>query len=96
MVLWYGSTISPILSVLAPRILDTIPVKRFFLQTMFYKEMKAKYYSIWCCFAMRHNPYYNHLPLQGNNKGELFIVRIADLRLDCIIKSSSVLMHYKE
>lgn len=66
-----------------------------FADHVVYKDMKAKHVIFAEGFAMCHNPYYNHLPLQGN-KGELLIVRIADLRLDYIIKSSVFLMHYKD
>lgn len=40
------------------------------------------------------NPYYNHLPLQGN-KGELLTIKIPNFKLDQIIKSSVFLMPYR-
>ena len=60
-----------------------------------YKNMQARHLIFAEGFAMRHNPYYNHLPLQGN-KGELLIVRIPGLELSYIIKSAVFLMHYKD
>lgn len=60
-----------------------------------YKDIKARHILFAEGYAMRFNPYYKHLPLQGN-KGELLIVRIANFKLDYIIKSSVFLMHYKD
>jgi glycine/D-amino acid oxidase-like deaminating enzyme len=60
-----------------------------------YKHLQARHIIFAEGFAMRHNTYYNHLPLEGN-KGELLIVRIPGLELNYIIKSSVFLTHYKE
>ncbi|MGJ8685624.1 MAG: NAD(P)/FAD-dependent oxidoreductase [Nonlabens sp.] len=46
-------------------------------------------------YRMLDNPYFNHLPLQGN-KGEVLIVKIPGLKLDHIIKSSVFLMPFKD
>jgi glycine/D-amino acid oxidase-like deaminating enzyme len=41
------------------------------------------------------NPWFNHLPMQGN-KGELLIIKCPGLKLEQIIKSSVFLMPYQE
>lgn len=60
-----------------------------------YKDLKASNIIFAEGYRMTHNPYFNHLPLQGN-KGEVLIVKIPGLQLDYIIKSSVFLMPYKE
>src|SRR5690606_2789896 len=38
-------------------------------------------------FGLKKNPWFNHLPLNGN-KGELLTIKAPDLKLDVILKSS--------
>lgn len=52
-----------------------------------YKDIKAKHLIFAEGFSMSQNPYFNNLPLDGT-KGELLIVRIPDLELKYIVKSS--------
>ena len=52
-----------------------------------YKDIKAKHLIFAEGFSMFQNPYFNNLPLDGT-KGELLIVRIPDLELKYIVKSS--------
>lgn len=60
-----------------------------------YKELNANRIIFAEGMSLLNNPFYNHLPLQGN-KGELLIVRIPNFKLEAIIKSSVFLMHYKD
>jgi len=46
-------------------------------------------------FQMLSNPFFKNLPLQGN-KGEVFTIKVPDLHLDYIIKSSVFLMPYTD
>lgn len=52
-----------------------------------YQNNKAKHIVFAEGFGMHSNPYFNYLPLDGT-KGELFIIRAADLDLDVIINTS--------
>ncbi len=52
-----------------------------------YKNIKSKHIVFAEGFGMHSNPYFNYLPLDGT-KGELFIIRAADLDLDVIINTS--------
>lgn len=52
-----------------------------------YEEIKAKHIVFAEGFGMHSNPFFNYLPLDGT-KGELFIIRAADLDLDVIINTS--------
>ena len=52
-----------------------------------YKNLKSKHIVFAEGFGMHSNPFFNYLPLEGT-KGELFIIRAADLDLDVIINTS--------
>ena len=52
-----------------------------------YKNIKSKHIVFAEGFGMHSNPFFNYLPLDGT-KGELFIIRAADLDLDVIINTS--------
>ena len=52
-----------------------------------YQNIKAKHVVFAEGFGMHSNPFFNHLPLDGT-KGELFIIRAADLDLDVIINTN--------
>lgn len=52
-----------------------------------YQNIKAKHIVFAEGFGMHSNPFFNYLPLDGT-KGELFIIRAADLDLDVIINTS--------
>ncbi len=52
-----------------------------------YKNLKSKHIVFAEGFGMHSNPFFNYLPLEGT-KGELFVIRAADLDLDVIINTS--------
>jgi glycine oxidase len=52
-----------------------------------YQNLKVKHIVFAEGFGMHSNPFFNYLPLDGT-KGELFIIRAADLDLDVIINTS--------
>jgi len=52
-----------------------------------YQNIKAKHIVFAEGYGMHSNPFFNQLPLDGT-KGELFIIRAADLDLDVIINTS--------
>lgn len=52
-----------------------------------YKNIEAKQIVFAEGFSMLQNPYFNYLPLDGT-KGELLYVRIPNLKLNSIVKSS--------
>jgi glycine oxidase len=52
-----------------------------------YQNLKAKHIVFAEGFGMHSNPFFNYLPLDGT-KGELFIIRAADLDLDVIVNTS--------
>ena len=52
-----------------------------------YQNIKSKHIVFAEGFGMHSNPFFNYLPLDGT-KGELFIIRAADLDLDVIINTS--------
>ena len=52
-----------------------------------YQNIKAKHIVFAEGFGMHSNPFFNYLPLDGT-KGELFIIRAAELDLDVIINTS--------
>lgn len=52
-----------------------------------YKGIQAKKIVFAEGFGIKHNPYFNTLPLVGN-KGEYIIVKVAGLRLEAALKSS--------
>lgn len=52
-----------------------------------YQSIKAKHIVFAEGFGMHSNPFFNQFPLDGT-KGELFIIRAADLDLDVIINTS--------
>ena len=51
-----------------------------------YQNLRAKHIVFAEGFGMHSNPFFNYLPLDGT-KGELFIIRAAELNLDVIIRS---------
>lgn len=55
--------------------------------TICYKGLKAKKIVFCEGFGVVENPFFNHLPLQGN-KGEYVYVKAENLQLDEIVKSS--------
>ena len=52
-----------------------------------YQDISAKHIVFAEGFGMHSNPFFNYLPLDGT-KGELFIIRAAELDLDMIINTS--------
>jgi len=52
-----------------------------------YKSLKAKHIVFAEGFGLKHNPYFNYLPLVGS-KGEYLFVRASDLKEEKAIKSS--------
>lgn len=52
-----------------------------------YKNIQAKHIVFAEGFGLHANPYFNELPLDGT-KGELFIVKAPDLKLDVIVNTS--------
>lgn len=52
-----------------------------------YHDIKAKHIVFAEGFGMHANPFFNYLPLDGT-KGELFIIKAADLDLDVIVNTS--------
>ncbi|RTY68890.1 FAD-binding oxidoreductase [Flavobacterium sp. LS1P28] len=52
-----------------------------------YKDIQAKHIVFAEGFGMHGNPYFKHLPLDGT-KGELFVIRAPNLRLDVIVNTS--------
>ena len=58
-----------------------------------YKDYQASKIIFSEGFKMTANPFFSHLPLQGN-KGEVLTIKVPGLQLDYIIKSSVFLMPY--
>lgn len=54
---------------------------------LIYKDIKAKHIIFAEGFGVKHNPYFNHIPLNGT-KGEVLTVKAPDLKLDTAVKSS--------
>ncbi|WPR71755.1 FAD-binding oxidoreductase [Flavobacterium sp. NG2] len=52
-----------------------------------YKDIEARNIVFAEGFGMHANPYFNHLPLDGT-KGELFIIKAPNLKLDVIVNTS--------
>lgn len=52
-----------------------------------YKDIKAKHIVFAEGFGMHANPFFKHLPLDGT-KGELFIIKAPELKLDVIVNTS--------
>ncbi|MGQ7946541.1 NAD(P)/FAD-dependent oxidoreductase [Flavobacterium sp. WC2509] len=52
-----------------------------------YKEIEAKHIVFAEGFGLHANPFFNELPLDGT-KGELFIIKAPDLKLDVIVNTS--------
>lgn len=52
-----------------------------------YQNIRAKYVIFCEGFGMKKNPFFKHLPLQGN-KGEYLIIKAPDLQLKKVIKGS--------
>ncbi len=60
-----------------------------------YRGIKAKKIVFCEGYGIKRNPFFNHLPLNGN-KGEVLTVRIANLDVDTAIKSSVFIMPLPE
>lgn len=60
-----------------------------------YDDIQAKYVVFCEGYGLKHNPYFNHLPLNGN-KGEVLIARIPHLVLSACVKSSVFIMPLPE
>lgn len=60
-----------------------------------YKSLSAAHIIFADGYRILDNPYFNHLPIQGN-KGEVLLIKIPGLELDYILKSSVFLMPYKD
>ncbi|MBF4472370.1 NAD(P)/FAD-dependent oxidoreductase [Flavobacterium sp. HJJ] len=54
---------------------------------LLYKDMEAKHIVFAEGFGLHANPFFNDLPLDGT-KGELFIIKTPDLKLDVIVNAS--------
>lgn len=67
---------------------DSIQIKKEYL---LYKNIKAKYIVFAEGYGLKHNPFFNYLPMQGS-KGEYLIVRSKKLKEINIIKSSIFLI----
>jgi len=52
-----------------------------------YKDIEAKHIVFAEGFGLHSNPFFNELPLDGT-KGELFIIKAPDLKLDVIVNTS--------
>lgn len=52
-----------------------------------YKNIKARHIIFAEGFGLHKNPYFNYLPLDGT-KGELFLIKAPDLKLDLIVNTS--------
>ncbi|NMH25070.1 NAD(P)/FAD-dependent oxidoreductase [Flavobacterium solisilvae] len=59
----------------------------FFEDYIQYDNLKAKKIVFAEGFGMHSNPFFNYLPLDGT-KGELFIIKAPDLKIDVIINTS--------
>ena len=62
---------------------------------VYYKELIADHIVFVEGFRMKKNPFFHHLPMQGN-KGEVLTIKVPDLKLDYIIKSAVFLMPYRD
>ena len=67
---------------------DAIEFKDNFIQ---YKNMQARNVVFAEGFGLHSNPFFNDLPLDGT-KGELLIIKAANLRLNLVIKSNIFLL----
>ena len=56
-----------------------------------YKNIKARHIVFAEGFGVRHNPFFNYLPVDGT-KGEILIIKAADLKVSEIINSSIYLI----
>jgi glycine oxidase len=56
-------------------------------ESVSYKDIEAKHIVFAEGFGLHSNPYFNKLPLDGT-KGELFIIKAKDLKLDVIVNTS--------
>ncbi|AUC79101.1 FAD-binding oxidoreductase [Nonlabens sp. MB-3u-79] len=68
---------------------------RHYVDHVVYKESIADRIIFAEGFQMLSNPFFNNLPLEGN-KGEVFTIKVPDLQLDYIIKSSVFLMPFTD
>lgn len=68
---------------------------RHYVDHVVYKESIADRIIFAEGFQMLSNPFFNNLPLEGN-KGEVFTIKVPDLKLDYIIKSSVFLMPFTD
>lgn len=60
-----------------------------------YGNIQSRYIVFCEGYGIKQNPYFNHLPLNGN-KGEVLTVRIPDLQLSATVKSSVFIMPLPE
>lgn len=56
-------------------------------ESVIYKDLEAKHIVFAEGFGLHANPFFNELPLDGT-KGELFIIKAPDLKLDVIVNTS--------
>ncbi|WP_066224124.1 NAD(P)/FAD-dependent oxidoreductase [Formosa haliotis] len=56
-----------------------------------YKTIKAKHIIFAEGFGLKHNPYFNYLPLNGT-KGELLTIHAPNLKIEYVLKSSVFLI----
>src|SRR6478752_1002889 len=56
-------------------------------QSLLYKDVEAKHIVFAEGFGLHGNPFFNELPLDGT-KGELFVIKAPDLKLDVIVNTS--------
>jgi glycine oxidase len=56
-------------------------------ESLSYKNFEAKHIVFAEGFGMHANPFFNQLPLDGT-KGELFVIKAPDLKLDVIVNTS--------
>lgn len=62
-----------------------------FESSLKYDDIEAEKIIFCEGFGLKHNPFFNYLPLNGN-KGEYIIIKSTDLKLDFAIKSSVFVM----
>ncbi len=60
-------------------------------ETLHYANHEAKHIVFCEGFGLKQNPFFNHLPLDGN-KGEVLTLKVPDLKIDYVVKSSVFIM----
>jgi len=71
---------------------DALLVENDFVR---YKNLQAEHVVFTEGFGLKHNPYFNYLPLIGS-KGEYIMVKAPELRLDHILKGSIFIIPIKK